>query len=180
MKFDIFIKLYKVKAKENRAAGEKYIDEIMEQKYVPFEDKVARINTIIDNTYYVNEDGEKVFHIDSAAAHLFTMLTFVDLYTKIEIDFKNAVGQYNALKECGALDIIVSKINESELNEFKFLWDAINKNLVMNEYDIHAYVNKQLKYIASIFEKVVTPFLDKINAEDVQNVLSQFDLKKAK
>lgn len=178
MKIDTFVKLYKIKARDEY--GEDYIDEIMNNRYVPFEEKVVRINMILSNTYYDNEDGEKIFHVDSMAAHLFTMLTLVDLYTQIDIDFKKSVEQYNALKECGALDIIVNSINASELNEFKFLLESAHKDAVVNEYEIHAYITKQLRYLSSVFEKVATPFLDKISADDIQKILSQIDLKRAK
>ena len=176
MKLETFLALYKTK-KKPESQKDLITEKIIVNKYVPVEEKKARIENLIKATYYTGEGKDRTIHVDSIAKHVFTMITLIDLYTTIDVDYKNALEIYNSLKECGALDQIVPAMDTVELQEFKFLLDAACSDVMINEYEIHSYITKQVNHFSELFEKVVTPFLDKINSEDVMEVLSKVKMK---
>lgn len=176
MNFNTFITLYTNKQKNGGL--EDFVKSHMKNKYVPLEEKQARANIVVENTFYEkDENGDKYIHVNSVANHIFTVLTLVHLYTDIEIDFKKALEQYNKMKECGCLEAILSLIDKSELEEYKFVQNGIQNDVMTNEYEIHSYITKQVDRFSTLFGTIIQPFLDKIDTEAIIQGLEQFNLK---
>ena len=176
MNFNTFITLFENKKKNGGI--DDFIESHMKNHYVPFEEKQARANVIIENTFYEkDENGNKYFHVNSVATHMFVFLTLVDMYTDIEIDYKKSLEQYNKLKETDGFDFIIPNISKSEITEFKIILESMKADIMTNEYEPHAYFSQQVKRFADILSFVIEPFLDKINSDDIIRVLSKTNIK---
>lgn len=175
MKFNTFITLFENKMKNGGV--DEFIKEHVKDKYVPIEEKQARANTIVENTYYETNNDEKHFHVNSVAHMLFTMLTLVDMYTDVEIDFKKGLEQYNKLKETKALDYLVANMNKNEIDDFKMILTGVQNDVMTNEYDPHAYFASQVERFGKLLGFVIEPFLDKLNAQDIVGLVEKLNLK---
>ena len=176
MKLNTFVTLFE--NKKRNGGVEEFVKEHIKDKYVPIEEKQVRANTIVENTYYeTNDDGEKSFHVNSVAHLLFTMLTLVDMYTDIEIEFKHGLEQYNKLKECGALDYLVAHMNKNEIDDFKMVLTGVQNDVMTNEYEPHAYFASQVERFGKLLGFVIEPFLDKLNAQDIVGIVEKLNLK---
>ena len=122
MKIDTFLKLYNTKKTEEEKAAT--IAQIMNNAHIGYADKVDRAGIIAKNSYHVKETGadgverEGCRH-NKAAKYMLYSLTLVDLYTTLEIDFKQKLVNglvkiyFQALKdgEVIVLDTTALKIN---------------------------------------------------------------------
>lgn len=176
MNFNTFMSL--VENKKKNGGLDEFIDSHMKNKYVPLEEKQARANVIVENTFYEkDEDGTKRFHLNSVAYNMFMFLTLVDLYTDIDIDYKNCVELYNKMKEHGIFNFIFTRIDKAEMDEFKIVCECVRSDVMTNEYDPHAYVSQQVERFGKLISFVVEPFLDKLNAQDIAGVLEKLNVR---
>ena len=90
-------------------------------------------------------------------------LNLVKQYTNIEIDFKNALEEFNMLNKYGLLDMICNTIPERELQEFQMILDMTENDVVHNEYEIHSFISNQIDRFGNLFGHIVKPAFDKIN-----------------
>lgn len=160
MKFDEFMELYN--------SDDWDIDRLVIRKYIPLEEKDFRAKTIVDNSYY--ENGE--FKVNSTAKHMLTFLSIVDMYTDIEIDFKDALSEYNQLDESMALDEIVSEISDKDLNEFRIILEMKCNDMITNEYELHSYINKQVERFGELVRNVLKPVIEGLDVEKIIEVLN--------
>ena len=173
MKFNTFMTLCENKMKNGGIV--EFIMEHIKDEYVPIEEKQARSETIVKNTMYEkNNDGEQVFHVNSVANHIFTTLSLIDMYTDVEIEFKNALEQYNKMKKNGVLDMILSNINKPEMEEFKMIHAYTINDVMTNEYEGHAFVKSQVERFGKLIGFAIEPFIDKINTSDILEALKNY------
>lgn len=164
--------------KKNRGDIFDYIDTLIKTEYIPIEEKDRRAEIIVNNTYYsTSNDGKKVLHINSTAKHMYTFLTLVDMYTDIEINYADGVKQYNELDESGALDIIVGTIEPNDLKEFKIILDMKCNDVMVNEYDPHAFIRSQVDRFADLFGALVAPALENLDLDKIQELIQSVSSK---
>lgn len=167
MKFDEFMELYdNFKETDKRVI---FIKEHIVKSYIPLEEKDVRSQIIINNSYY-DENGN--FKVNSTAKHMFTFLSIVDMYTDIDIDFKDGLNEYNKLDASMALDDIVSIIDEKDLNEFKIILNMKCNDMITNEYEPHSYINKQVERFGELIGNVLKPVIDGLDVEKIIEALN--------
>ena len=167
--------------KYNEADAEKQCDllnEIMDVYYIPYEMKVTLCKKIVDTTYYdkTEKDGKetKKLHINSPSEYMLYCLNLVDRYTKLKIDFKNSLEEFNLLNQ-RVLDLIVNKIPEREVKEFRMILDMIENDVMQNEYEPHAFISKQVERFGSLVGEVLKPFVGEL--EETFKDLDKGDLQ---
>ena len=165
MNVNEFVVLYKDKNDSDRI---EFIKHHITRSYIPIEEKDARANIIVKNSYYEGDD----FKINSVAKYVFTYLTIIDIYTDIEIDYKNSVEEYNKLDELGIIRNTISVINKIDLDEFNDILKMKCEDVMINEYDIHHYINKQVERFISLFGNIIGPALEGIDLDKVQQVMN--------
>ena len=70
-----------------------FIKSCIKTQYVPYEVKADTAKAIINACYWRNVDGRKVFHVDSVARYMVTMMAIVELYTNIDQALMSYYGQ---------------------------------------------------------------------------------------
>jgi len=175
MKIDTFLKLYNTKkTEEDKTAA---ITQIMKNEHVSYADKVDRVGIIAKNSYHVKEIGadgveREVFRQNSAAKYMLYSLTLVDLYTTLEIDFKQSLELFEKING-EILDMIIMSIDERERKEFQMLLDFACDDLLVNEYEPHAFIRKQVERFGSIFGTIIAPVIENIDVSRIEEVLKQ-------
>lgn len=142
------------------------LSNVVKNHYVPFEQKIAICQKVVELSYYVKEEinGKeyKRPRINSSTQYVLFNLYLVNEYTNILVQFKNTIEEFNLLNGCGALDDIIVRINDRESKEFRMVLDMAESDLLQNEYEIHAYVNNLMDRVENIVDTVGTPALDMI------------------
>lgn len=168
MKFDEFMELYdNFKETDERVI---FVKEHIVKSYIPLEEKDVRSQIIINNSYY-DENGN--FKVNSTAKHMFTFLSIVDMYTDIDINFKDGLNEYNKLDASMALDDIASMIDEKDLNEFKIVLNMKYNDVIANEYEPHSFIKKQVERFGELIGTALSPIIEKIDLNNLEDFLNQ-------
>ena len=175
MKVDTFLKLYNTKRTEEEKAAA--IAQIMNNAHISYADKVDRASIIAKNSYHVKETGadgveREVFRQNSAAKYMLYSLTLVDLYTMLEIDFKQSLELFEKING-EVLDMIIMSIDERERKEFQMLLDFACDDLLTNEYEPHAFIREQIERFGSLFGTIIAPAIESIDVSKIQEVMSK-------
>lgn len=173
MKLDTFLKLYSVrKSTEEREA---LVKEHITNTHVSYTDKCDRAELIARSSYYIKEKDEngieqRVFHQNSAAKYMLYSLTVVDMFTDIDVDFKNSVEFFEKING-SILDYIVLNVDERELKEFRMLVDFACDDLITNEYENHAFFREQIKRFGQVISTSLVPIIEGLDKEKFEKIV---------
>ena len=176
---------------------EQYLKENLKiTSYVPFLRKDAIAQVIVDrSTYkyenYTKEDGtignrktDKI-QINSITQYILFCRVLIENYTNLEIETKEFVEEYDALKECGLLDKLMvgnenvpPMIPVSEISELRTLIDMKQKDELTNRCEIHNFISGQVTRFGELAGVLLNPVFDKIS-EQLENI-SDGDVDKIK
>jgi hypothetical protein len=169
MKIDVFLKLYE--SKKTTESKEKLVADHVKNIQVKYSDKVDRAGIIAKHSYYekqVGADGveREVFRQNSAAKYMLYYLTLVDLYTDLEIDFKESLDTFEKING-SILDTIISYIDDRELKEFQMLLDFACDDIITNEYELHSFVRSQVEWFGNLVSGIISPVLQQFDFEKI-------------
>ncbi len=175
MKLDTFLKLYNVR--KNAEEREALVKEHITNTHVSYTDKCDRAELIARSSYYVKEKDEngveqKKFHQNSAAKYMLYSLAVVDMFTDIDVDFKNSVEFFEKING-EILDYIVLNVNERELNEFRMLLEFACDDLIANEYENHAFFKEQIDRFGKLVSVSIKPLLEDLDIQKIQEVIEK-------
>ena len=161
---------------------EKMVKEHMKNEYVPYEKKADIAKAIVQNCYWTDEKDangnvRSVLHVDSVAKHMCTCMAIVDLYTDIERQkFEGKMlDDFNALNGSGILDIILSNIDQRELKEFNMVLQMTCDDVIANEFENHAFINKQVDRFGKIIGNILLPIASQLDLDQIKNILKQVE-----
>lgn len=180
IKLNTFMTLYNTKKTDEEKL--KILLEHIKNEYVPYEKKYEVAKAIVDTCYWkkVTDSGEKdskVFYIDSVAKYMITCISIFDLYTDIERQKNDSkmLDDFNILNKNRIFDLLIQNIDEIELKEFNMILQMVCDDVLMNEYEIHSFINKQI----SRFSKLVDVFSRYIlNNVDIENIINKIGIEK--
>lgn len=149
--------------------------------YVPLDKKLFVINRLVQLTTHDIKNGAtdlNTFKVNSVVRHVLYNLSLVDLYTNINVDFANSNQEYDYLKSSGAMDAILAKLPQSEVDEMKDLLDKAIEDAMTNEYENHAYFSKVINNITTTFVTLLSK--DMGSLKDVLSSMTEGDISKLK
>ena len=175
MKVDTFLKLYNTKNTRDERVDA--VKQIMKDARVSYSDKVDRAGIIAQNSYHakqkdINGEEREVFRQNSAAKYMLYSLTLVDLYTDLEIDYKQSLETFEKING-EILDVIVSMIDEREKKEFQMLLDFACDDLLVNEYELHSFIRDQVERFGNLLGTVIVPVLQNMDLGKIEEVISK-------
>ena len=154
------------------------------EKYMPYADKLTFAENIINHSSYamVKEDGvlKKVDKIalNSPMRYILFVMTVVDKYTNIEVNFKNIMPDFDALNSNSLIEVIFEKIGDKETEEFNTVVEMVLNDFMANKYQFKNYIDDTLLKVSGLVEKCVplidniTSKLDNMSEEDVEKLSS--------
>ena len=166
---DGFLREYSVAAKQQGSAMQTFIKKHIVNDYVDFMTKCAYCDRIIDTTCRKKDGERSIIRFDSVTQGLFFVMRLIDLYTDIEINNNDLIGDYDKLTKSGAIKYLIDNIPKSEYNEFSGILDMKLDDLRDNEYSITALLYN-LKQSFSLSEEVIT---DVLNNPEVKQFIEE-------
>ena len=164
MNVDFFIKQIAMnKNKEEYVAGK------LIKQYIPYEEKQASCENIVKTTSFVNtETGESFYRRNTPACDLLFNLILIDKYFDIDIDFGNALKEYNVLQENDYTTLLLKAIPEREYVTRQRMFSMVANDYMENERSLVSYLdtkiealNKTTEGLASIIEDVMKENINK-------------------
>ena len=152
------------------------------EKYIPYADKLSVAENIINHSSYaiVKEDGvlkqTDRIALNSPMRYILFVMTVVDKYTNIEVNFKNIMPDFDALNFNGLIEVIFERIGDKETAEFNTVVDMVLNDFMANKYQFKNYINETLSKVSGIVEKCaplidnITSKLDSMSEEDVEKL----------
>ena len=137
------------------------------EKYIPYADKVTIAENIVSSSSYAmtKEDGvlkqTDRIALNSPMRYILFVMTVVDKYTNIEVDFKNIMPDFDALNYNSLIEGIFEKVGEKETAEFNTVVDMVLNDFMANKYQFRNYINDSLFKVSEIVEKCA-PLIDNI------------------
>lgn len=128
---------------------EGYVKQRLAKNYIPYEEKIASCENIIRNTSFVKDEtsGELIYKRNTPACNLFFNLTLIDRYFDIDINFENALADYNKLEENGYTDMLLKNIPTNEYISWSKVFEMVANDFVDNERSLVAYLETSIKAI---------------------------------
>lgn len=151
------------------------------EKYIPYADKLAIAENIVKSSSYamVKEDGELKqtdrIALNSPMRYILFVMTVVDKYTNIEVNFKNIMPDFDALNFNSLIEVIFEKVGDKETAEFNTVVDMVLNDFMANKYQFKNYINETLSKVSGLVEKCA-PLID--NIADKLDGMSEEDMEK--
>lgn len=152
------------------------------EKYMPYADKLALAENIVKSSSYaiVKEDGvlkqtDRVA-LNSPMRYVLFVMTVVDKYTNIEVDFKNIMPEFDALNFNSLIENIFEKVGDKETAEFNAVVEMVLNDFMANKYQFKNYIDDTLLKVSGLVEKCaplidnIANKLDSMSEEDVEKL----------
>lgn len=138
------------------------------EKYLPYQDKATAAENIIDSSSYALTKGEDgvlrktdVISFTSPMRYVLFVMTVIDKYTNIEVNFKDIMPEFDALNRNGLIEIIFNKVGDKEVNEFNTVVEMVLNDFMTNKYQFRNYINELVYKFADMVEKC-SPLIDNV------------------
>ena len=151
------------------------------EKYLPYADKLTFAENIVNHSSYtmIKEDGvlKKTDRIalNSPMRYILFVMTVVDKYTNIEVNFNNIMPDFDALNFNSLIEIIFEKIGDKETAEFNTVVEMVLNDFMANKNQFKNYIDDTLLKVSGLVEKCV-PLIDNITSK--LDSMSEDDIEK--
>lgn len=152
------------------------------EKYMPYADKLTLAENIINHSSYAmtKEDGvlkktDKIA-LNSPMRYILFVMTIVDKYTNIEVNFKNIMPEFDALNFNSLIEVIFEKIGDKETAEFNTVVEMVLNDFMANKYQFKNYIDDTLLKVTGLVAKCaplinnITNKLDSMSEDDVEKL----------
>ena len=170
MNIDMFLELY--------TKGETDVAAHIKTGYVPYETKANVAKAIVETCYWHRvelPDGTKTtrFYVDSVGKYMLSQMSMIDLYTDIERNKENMLGDYNKLDSFGIFDTLSSDIDKEEIDEYYKVIQMTCDDAITNYYEPHAFISSQVERFGTLIGAVLGPVLENIDIDKITEVISE-------
>ena len=151
------------------------------EKYMPYADKLALAENIVKSSSYatVKEDGvlkqTDRIALNSPMRYVLFVMTVVDKYTNIEVDFKNIMPEFDTLNFNSLIENIFEKVGDKETAEFNTVVEMVLNDFMANKYQFKNYIDDTLLKVSGLVEKCA-PLID--NIANKLDSMSEEDIEK--
>lgn len=161
--------------KSTDVAKKKYLDDVLYiRQYVPFNEKVGMAYAI---TQLSCLDKNQNVHVNSAKRYQLYIISLFQLYTNIEFADDDTVSQYDILDENNIINVVLARIPEGELSEYRGYTKMAYDDLMTNCYEPHAFITKKLAdyfpKISTMVETITNKLADALKNVDIDKLKSE-------
>ena len=152
------------------------------EKYMSYADKLALAENIVKSSSYamIKEDGKLKqtdrIALNSPMRYILFVMTVVDKYTNIEVNFGNIMPDFDALNFNSLIEVIFEKVGDKETAEFNTVVEMVLNDFMANKYQFKNYIDDTLLKVSGLVEKCaplidnITSKLDSMSEEDVEKL----------
>lgn len=167
-----FVKGYKRNATDN--LKKKYVkDNLNAISYLNFNKKADMATRIISATCYEKDnEGNNTgnIYMNSSARYLLFILSLIDSYTNIDVDFSHIIEEYDALEENNLLGLFIgddnSIISIDEYNKCQAILNMALDDMVQNNLSTHAFIQNQIERFGTLVGHIISPIIGAVNNMD--------------
>ena len=153
------------------------------EKYMPYADKLAIAEKIVNHSSYAFVKEDDVLKqtdriaLNSPMRYILFVMTVVDKYTNIEVNFGNIMPEFDALNFNGLIEVIFEKIGDKEVAELNAVGDMVLNDFMANKYQFKNYISETLSRVSGLVEKCaplidnIANKLDSMSEEDAEKLL---------
>ena len=151
-----FIKIYDEDMSKNKIAAK---SSLTIKPYISYSEKVNTMNALV-TTVNMNED---IVQVNSPVEYVLYVKTIINMYTNINVSTDNGFDDFDALNSRGLIEFIFNLIPEKEIKEFDRVLEMCRNDLMMNNYEIHSFINNLYYRIKSDSTAITIPLIELIN-----------------
>lgn len=150
MNIELFVK------EMNGSHADAVLEKHIVRKYVPFEEKLAQAQRIVDASCYKEIEGKRLLWMNTPMRVYLQTIALISMYTDI-LDGnaeKNLVA-YNALNENGLIDKIFEKIPDDGKIEFDLMVSSMVDDACDNETNTVNIIERKMVALEKFFDTAV-------------------------
>lgn len=152
----------------------KDISKYITKNYLPYAEKIALCNRIINSTCYENITGDKkIFKMNTPSRQMMLMLALIDTYTDIDINYKNVLADFDTLSEKGLLGAIIKEIPESEVALCTSLLNMCLDDLMTNTRDLVPWIESKGEAFGMVLNAVLEVVM---NSEELKPIIDSLEI----
>lgn len=154
------------------------------ENYMNYAEKVLIAENIVrSSSYAISKDkdsGELTktnqIHINSPMRYVLFVMSIVNKYTNIEVNFDNIMIEFDVLNKNGLVELITKRVGEKEIAEFQTVVDMVLGDFMNNEYEFKNYLSGLVVKAVGVVEKIaplaenITNKLDSLSDEDADKL----------
>lgn len=162
-------------------AVQEYIAKELEvKKYIPFVDKRALCESVLETCCTKDDNG--LVKVDSVTRYILFTISVITKYTNLEFssgkdDEYDSLDEYDILCESGLLNPILAVIGE-EYAACNNMLNMMMDDIIANNNTVEAVTGHALSKITDSVDELINVFADKV--EEMELDLSQIDIDKYK
>lgn len=149
MKVDEFIRKYN-SAKDKK----KYLNECIKRQYIPYSEKVADCQRIINAT----SEQDKVFRINTPAQYMIFTINMISKYA--EIEYENTLEAFEKLDELNLVNEILSRIPEREYTAYNTLLTMVRDDYIDNNRNIISFIETKMNTLGLSIDSILNTIQD--------------------
>lgn len=182
MKVEKFVHDYRI-ANKIKDGGINFVKEHIVKEYVPYMEKMARCQTLVNTCWYKtdSETGVKRLSVNNSVLNVMFIMELVRQYTDIQLEYEGTkvVESYDDLRKTGILNKILGSIPKTDRDEFQSVLNMVKSDVMTNEYEIGAYIRNRINDGMTIIGNLILPALENagFTKEDLTTLLSSPDLR---
>ena len=152
----------------------KNIEKHITKTYLPYVEKIALCDKILKFTCYeeISKD-KKIFKINTPLRQSIFLLSMVDQYTDIDINWQNPLNDFDELSETKLLGEIIKAIPESEITQFSSLLDMCLDDLMTNTRDLISWIESKGESLGMALNAILEVVM---NSEELKPIIDSLEI----
>ena len=152
----------------------KNIEKHITKTYLSYAEKIALCNMILKNTCYEKvSEGRKIFKINTPSRQMLFLLSIIDQYTDIDINWKNPLSDFDELSETKLLGEIIKAVPESEITQFSSLLDMCLDDLMTNTRDLMSWIESKGESLGMALDAILEVVM---NSEELKPIIDSLGI----
>lgn len=133
-----------------------YIESVVNvANYVNYKTLLSNAEKIINTTsYVVDTSGNRELKISTPLRHIMTIHCAINMYTSIELNTEDYLGEMNLIKSANIKDILLDIISYSDIAEFEDIVEETMRDYLQNEYETHAFINNCINKLSLVIKEL--------------------------
>lgn len=145
-----------------------YLQKHVVTDYIPYFQKVAECNKIVDLTMYKTINNKKTFWVDSPTRGNLFICRIISNYTDIEMG-ENVAESFDMLNKNNLISEILHVIPEKEYKEFSTVLQMVTDDLMENTRSFAGYLTTKLDTLELLLNSALdSPELQELLTKKIQ------------
>ena len=127
----------------NGGKREAYVEKHVKKTYLPIDEKLRICESIAHTTTHTRDEatGRERYAVNTPVRFVLFMMTTIDRYTDVDVDFENLAAEFDSLDKHGLIDLVIAHIDGHEFTTFNTFLEMAVDDISENERDIVSWLD---------------------------------------